>query len=99
MKSSGTIFIVTGGTGVYEDFRVWQVAAFREKSMASNFVEECDKESARIFEKIKKDYYWCNYNKLVEEGKLEAHKYDKDFVVDSNGTNYSYQELPIVDEF
>jgi hypothetical protein len=99
MKSSETIFIVTGGTGVYEDFREWQVAAFREESMANNFVEECNKESARIFEKIKKDYYGCNYRKLVEKGKLEAHKYDKDFDVDSNGTHYSYQELPIVDEY
>jgi len=100
MKSSGTIFIVTGGTGEYEDHCEWQVAAFREKSMAETFVEECDKEAARIYKCLREpDNEYMGYDGIVKEGRIKPHKYDSKFEVDFPGTTYSYQELPIVDEF
>jgi len=100
MKSSETIFIVTGETGEYEDHKEWQVAAFREKSMAKTFARECNKEAKRIFRNIRKhDKIIVNYDERVKNGGLKPHKYDSKFETEYTGTKYSYQELPIVDEF
>lgn len=73
------VYIVMGETGEYSDQNIWTVKAFSDQLKAEQFMDECNKESDKIFYEYKK------YNTPRLELK---HSLDPNFEIDYTGTSY-----------
>ena len=94
VKQNEIIYLVQGQTGINEDMRYWNVAGFKTKELALDFIAKCEQEAERVLIEInslKEPSY--NYRFLVDEKKIDAHKYDIYF--QSDDSEYRYLCLPV----
>lgn len=83
-----TIYVVRGQTGEYSDRSEWLVKAFRTVEETQAFIIKCDAIAKQLFIEYKNSR-WSTAG---------LHPYDKKFLMDYTGTNYSYDEIDLEDQ-
>jgi len=83
-KNPITIYVVEGITGEYEDYRTWQVAAYKSKAKAEKKVEEATNEVARLLSTYPSA---GNAREAIRKGK-DINKADPSMQLDCTGTEY-----------
>lgn len=82
------VYIVSGSTGEYDDFREWDVAAFLDQAAATRLCEQLNA--------------WCLENDVHRSPRdVPSEKrdlvcpLDPQFRCDFNGVNYAVREIPL----
>lgn len=84
------VYIVTGSTGSYEDYRHWNVIGYVEEEKAMLHVAHAQKfmiDNGRVYGKS----CWEPFNKI--------NPYDPFMIVDHNGVFYDYFEIEVLEQF
>ena len=79
------VYVIIGQTGQYDDYREWNVIAFKHKTKANNYLKLVQDKADEIYEKQRNRY---SFNERDNE-------YDPRMSMDYNGTKYTIEELKL----
>ena len=92
-----TVFLLVGGTGEYDDYRSWNIRAYRDKELAENIAAQAQTHASEYFKKATpngpNDTNSINFQMLHEYQNPFDAKADMDYT----GTNYSVKSIDLVD--